>query len=356
MSIADNKKGRPPHIIHHNGQTRTLLEWSEITGIAPGTLRWRVREGYTAKDVLAPVSGKRYTHNGQSLTIKEWSDATGINESTIYSRLHRGYTLSQALGQKLHQHKPSTATMLEYNGVTQSVKAWSEDTGIKHRTIRARLKLGWTIGQALGFEHREEYRKGQVKPITFNGQTMMIKDWANEIGVKPVTLYARLHQGWTVEQALTSTPPPSELNHGETKTYLYALWVNLKQRCDNPDHPRYNNHGALDVKMYPDWQNDFIAFKDGMLKAGYKEGLRLHRKDYRTDFEPDNIFFHDTLPGKKMLSYNGVTKSQSNWAKSLGISRQALSQRLQKGWTVGEALGFEPRKRAKRKNKDHTDK
>lgn len=43
----------------------------------------------------------------------------------------------------------------------------------------------------------------KARPITFNGRTQLITEWAYELGVKPATLIMRFHRGWSVERALT---------------------------------------------------------------------------------------------------------------------------------------------------------
>lgn len=41
--------------------------------------------------------------------------------------------------------------------------------------------------------------------LTFCGKTQLAAQWADELGIKRYTLYARLnHYGWTVERALTT--------------------------------------------------------------------------------------------------------------------------------------------------------
>ena len=40
--------------------------------------------------------------------------------------------------------------------------------------------------------------------ITFNGETMSVKEWAERIGISPVTLRYRLDAGWPLDKALTS--------------------------------------------------------------------------------------------------------------------------------------------------------
>ena len=38
--------------------------------------------------------------------------------------------------------------------------------------------------------------------ITYNGKTMNLQDWANEVGIAASTIRKRLKSGWTVENAL----------------------------------------------------------------------------------------------------------------------------------------------------------
>ena len=40
--------------------------------------------------------------------------------------------------------------------------------------------------------------------ITFDGKTQCIAAWADELGIKKVTLTQRIHKGWPVEKALTT--------------------------------------------------------------------------------------------------------------------------------------------------------
>lgn len=42
--------------------------------------------------------------------------------------------------------------------------------------------------------------------ITYEGVTLVIKEWAELIGVKPNTLVYRLRRGWELDRALTTSP------------------------------------------------------------------------------------------------------------------------------------------------------
>lgn len=42
------------------------------------------------------------------------------------------------------------------------------------------------------------------KRISHNGRTMALGDWADEVGLTPLTIWKRLKRGWSTAQALSS--------------------------------------------------------------------------------------------------------------------------------------------------------
>lgn len=53
-------------------------------------------------------------------------------------------------------------------------------------------------------EDKQQRNKRTNRVLTFNGRTMCIAEWADEIGIKQKTLRARIFDhGWTIERALT---------------------------------------------------------------------------------------------------------------------------------------------------------
>lgn len=43
--------------------------------------------------------------------------------------------------------------------------------------------------------------KSNTRKITFNGETHPISHWANRLGIKKATLWARLNRGWSIEKS-----------------------------------------------------------------------------------------------------------------------------------------------------------
>ena len=65
----------------------------------------------------------------------------------------------------------------------------------------------------------------------------------------------------------------------------YVSWHNMKQRCQNPNHPDYRYYGGRGVKVCERWM-DFENFLTDMSEK--PEGLTLDRIDNNGNYEPSN--------------------------------------------------------------------
>lgn len=87
-------------LVSYQGQSRTFGEWSELTGIGEGTLRWRIAsEGWdVARALTTPARPFRSaTLNGETLPVGEWFRRLGVRHQLFYARLRMGMTPEQAL-------------------------------------------------------------------------------------------------------------------------------------------------------------------------------------------------------------------------------------------------------------------
>lgn len=102
-----NRNRRTNRYLTFNGESKTLQEWSEITGIPRCTIEKRLdKYGFSVEDALAKDWRKKtYEYNGERHTLMEWSRITGIKYSTLDKRIHQfGYTIEQALTVPLRKH------------------------------------------------------------------------------------------------------------------------------------------------------------------------------------------------------------------------------------------------------------
>ncbi|MFC3058811.1 hypothetical protein [Paenirhodobacter populi] len=114
-------------------------------------------------------TAETYTYNGETLTIRQWSEKTGIRCDTIRGRINRGWPIGEAVTmtkqeaaerESIRRHKttkirhkrssPGIApTLYEHNGERLSLSDWSIRTGIKKVTLYARLMKGWPMEDVL---------------------------------------------------------------------------------------------------------------------------------------------------------------------------------------------------------------
>ena len=118
----------------------------------------------------------------------------------------------------------------------------------------------------------------------------------------------------------------------------------MKGRCYNPNNNRYKYYGGRGITVCDEWKNDFMAFYDWSITHGWKEGLTIDRIDVNGNYCPENcrwIPLSDQMGNRtnsRYLTFNGETKTLAQWSKISGISSDTISNRLNRGWSVEDAL------------------
>lgn len=140
------------------------------------------------------------------------------------------------------------------------------------------------------------------------------------------------------------------VTHGMCGTTLHRRWKAMVQRCHNPMNPGYSYYGARGIRVCKRWRTSFAAFHEDM---GTPPTIRhtLDRIDNDGNYEPSNCRW--ALRGEQMrntrrtrlLSFNGTTQCLSDWALMLGVRRELLKCRLERGWSIERTLTTPPRKR-----------
>lgn len=100
--------------VTHKGETLSLQQWADRLGVRRSALLRRLRMGWSAEKILeTPINrtagrfaGSAVTVNGETRSIREWSALTGIGHSTIAWRLRHGWPPERAV-----QHQPEAVTL-----------------------------------------------------------------------------------------------------------------------------------------------------------------------------------------------------------------------------------------------------
>jgi hypothetical protein len=86
------------HWVTFKGKTLCLRDFAKEVGIPEGTLRGRLKRGWSVERALTEPSSKLITVNGKSLTLAGWARELGVGVSTINARIHRrGWSAERAL-------------------------------------------------------------------------------------------------------------------------------------------------------------------------------------------------------------------------------------------------------------------
>lgn len=72
-----------------------------------------------------------------------------------------------------------------------------------------------------------------------------------------------------------------------TKTRLYQIWLNMKNRCNNHKTPMFYRYGGRGIKVCKKW-NKFLAFKKWALRNGYNSNLTIDKIDNNKGYFPGN--------------------------------------------------------------------
>ena len=121
--------------------------------------------------------------------------------------------------------------------------------------------------------------------------------------------------------------------HGMIHTRIYTTWHNMRCRCDNPNHKSYKNYGGRGITYCAEW-HDFPPFMEWALSHGYNDSLTLDRIDTNGNYEPSNCKWStpkeqcNNRRNNKKFTFNGETLTLSEWADKLHISRHTLWGRI----------------------------
>ena len=132
-------------------------------------------------------------------------------------------------------------------------------------------------------------------------------------------------------------------SHGMSSSRVYHIWEWMKGRCEYERNPQYHRYGGRGITVCDRWKNSFEAFYADMGDPP-SDKHTIERLDVNGNYEKDNCTWatmaeqHLNRSDTVHLTMDGVTKPRAVWAKEFGISRDTIRSRLQRGWSVEEAI------------------
>jgi hypothetical protein len=139
-------------------------------------------------------------------------------------------------------------------------------------------------------------------------------------------------------------------HHGMRNTRIYESWRTMKKMCYGTNHISYKTYGGRGITVCDEWKNSFEKFYEWSIENGYREGLKLVRKDVDRNYEPSNCEWREkrqvVRTGKHnwhtTIEYKGESHTLSEWSAITGINIKTIWWRLNTGWSVEDALELNP--------------
>lgn len=144
---------------------------------------------------------------------------------------------------------------------------------------------------------------------------------------------------------------PDHKKHGMSKTRIYKIWKNMRQRCYCEKNISYYNYGAKGIRVCDEWNSDngFINFYNWSINNGYDENLTIDRIDCSGNYTSENCRWITNMEQQSnktnnhYINYNGKTYTLSQLAREFNIKHQTLEKRLKRGWDLNDALLIKPK-------------
>lgn len=72
---------------------------------------------------------------------------------------------------------------------------------------------------------------------------------------------------------------------------IYKTWLNMKDRCLNPNNKHYHLYGGRGISVCNEWSDNFLIFYNWAVSNGYSDRLEIDCIDSNGNYEPSNCRF-----------------------------------------------------------------
>jgi hypothetical protein len=122
--------------------------------------------------------------------------------------------------------------------------------------------------------------------------------------------------------------------HGRSETQEFTIWVNMLQRCENPNNPAYDRYGGRGIIVCKRWRSFANFFAD---MGPRPKGLTLERRDNNGPYALENCYWATRRQqgankrNNHLIEFNGEMITLAEASRRAGIDRFTLRYRLKRG-------------------------
>lgn len=148
---------------------------------------------------------------------------------------------------------------------------------------------------------------------------------------------------------MTKTFADSLPARGITKLYKaeFRAWWDMKDRCSNPDNKFYHRYGGRGIRVSKRWSHSFREF---LIDMGPRLSAKhsLDRINNNGHYRKKNCRWatstqqNQNYARNKLYAFQGETLCVTEWARRFNLEPACVYTRLKRGWSIEEALTFQP--------------
>lgn len=133
---------------------------------------------------------------------------------------------------------------------------------------------------------------------------------------------------------------------------LYGRWLKMRRRCLYPLDPRYKDYGGRGIFVCERWLKSFENFYLDMGPPPTRKH-QIDRINNDGPYSPENCRWATTLEQARnrrqniRVTHNGLTLCLMDWQHKTGIRWNTIRERLSRGWDADRALTTPARKKQK---------
>ena len=124
--------------------------------------------------------------------------------------------------------------------------------------------------------------------------------------------------------------------------YEYITWKGMRQRCSNPNNPKFSNYGGRGIFVDSRWDSfkNFIEDMKACPSSQYSLGRINNDKGYSREncrWETSEQQMNNTTRNI-FVSFAGKRHTVSQWERIMGTANGTIKSRLYRGWSIKDAM------------------
>ena len=311
--MAGGQPSAYPKTDHKGIPYKNFNQMCKAYGKTSSMVRARLKNGWSLEEALTfSKYDKIYSckdHLGQEYSSQqEMCEHYGIAYRTFRHRIINGISLKDALAiptGNIRDGKISKPIKDHKGKIYDSKRQMCQTYGISVHTYDNRIKLGWSVKQALT---NPSHVSKDAKPVYDHkgNKYLSVADMCAEYDINPTTFQQRIQKGILLEQALTSPPKRQKPKQITYKGVTYSSPTALAHEINIPS----------------------MTLINGLRKGWSAEEV--------IDFVSKGIRIVDKIQDHKGQCF----ASKEEMCKAYGITIGRFKRNLKKGYSIEKALTY----------------